>query len=236
MSRKIRAARAGAKEGISRVLHDVWEESLLEDVFEAYTESDDRLVLVSEDGGQVEGFSSAFLTPAPVSCWEVDLVAVLPNSRGKGVGSDLIRGTVSGAPREKAEIARASVRVDNCASQGAFERVGFSTDMIERTLLLWDPVIGCDESFYHPGVALVPVDTLTYRGLWIEVREHESDGSMIRAAINACRSRIAKEGRLNTGALVSDSQQIRLHPELRDGREHGRYHRWTMMLRDNQTI
>lgn len=230
MGRAIRAARRGDKEGVARVLHDVWEESLLGDVFESHTLSDDCLILVSEHGGQVEGFSSAFLTPPPVSCWEVDLVAVLPNSRGKGLGVDLIRGTVLGAPRGKAEIARASIRIDNRASQRAFEKVGFTTDMTESTLLLWGPTEEYDEPCSIPGVTLVPVDTLTYRGLWIEVQDKEADGPMMRTAINSARCRIAKEGRLNTGVGVSDAQRSRLSRELGDGREHGRYHRWTMVL------
>ena len=64
--------------------------------------------------------------------------------------------------------AKASIRIDNYASQRAFFKAGFTTDAQVRNLFIWDP-LACQSTTNVPEtVHLIPVDTLMYRGLWIE--------------------------------------------------------------------
>ena len=54
------------------------------------------------------------------------------------------------------------------ASQRAFSKAGFTTDAQARSIFLWDPLV-CESAADVPeAVHLIPIDTLTYRGLWID--------------------------------------------------------------------
>ncbi|MCK4316745.1 MAG: hypothetical protein KAX24_13335, partial [Anaerolineae bacterium] len=88
-------------------------------------------------------------------------------------------------------------------SQKTFENAGFTTDWRIHKLLLWTPDPSDNPIAYARNVTLLPMDTLTYRGLWIEGLT--SEGLTIeeqRQAVKTARSMIARDGRLNTGALI----------------------------------
>lgn len=82
---------------------------------------------VAEAGGEVVGFVSAFVTQTLRACnWEIDLLAVDPAWRGRGIAAALIRQAAAGAPERGIDRARAVVAVENRASCRAFEAAGFS--------------------------------------------------------------------------------------------------------------
>ena len=227
----IRQARLGDAAAIHRILSEVWGESLLVEVFRDYVTQADRAVLLAAVDGKAEGFISAFFTSAPVSRWEVDLLAVRPRSQGMGIGTALLESIIATAPKTSPLIARAAVRTENVRSQRAFAKAGFETDSGVRKLMLWEPAIGRPQPPAN-GVTLLPVETLTYRGLWIEGLDDVSlSGEATRTTIEGARDRAAREGRLNTGSLMAEAATLGLESVgLHGAREHGQYHLWTRKL------
>ncbi len=129
----------------------------------------DRVTLVAETGGILVGFVDGFLTTGADGKrrWEVDLLAVHPAMRGRGVGRKLITACTAAGATFSPVCIRALIRVDNIASQRAFAAAGFAPAPTLCRLLV--SATGSDRGQeLPPGGHLVPVVTLTYRGVWIE--------------------------------------------------------------------
>ncbi len=216
-------------EGIGAVVQDVWKQEILPGVCKAQIEDDAGALWVAKAKDDVLGFISAFLTvdKAGRRRWEVDLVAVRPAHQGKGLGQRLIRRVWQDAEGRNAVEARALIRVNNLPSQKAFRRAGFTSDSHVQRLLLWPPKLAENPAPCPDGVSLLAVDTLTYRGLWIEglaSLPHAEQRSVVRTA----RATIARENRLNTGALVLADRERLLSPDLRaQAKVHGEYYWFT---------
>ena len=179
--------------------------------------------------GEVVGFVIGFLTQGlQGSCWEIDLLAVLPAWRGHGLATRLIR-TASAYGARLAPRARAVTADDNSASRHAFRRAGFfpGPDMchllIQRLdglqprapltvgvtvreatgsaeLSSWLP--GLQPLANSPGLSLlvaeqdgdiagyaelIHVETLLYRGAWIEslvARSRAARAALVREVTN----------------------------------------------------
>ena len=136
----IRLARPGDAEAIHLILQETWGESLLFDVFMDHIASPEHQVFVAVDSGEIAGFLSAFLVSIPTLRWEIDLIVVHPNNHGKGIGTSLIEEALIHGSNLEAHWAKASIRIDNYASQRAFSKAGFTTDAEVRSLFLWDPL------------------------------------------------------------------------------------------------
>ena len=228
----IRLANPDDARAVHLILQEVWQESLLVDVFAQCVSSSSHFVLVAIEDDQTVGFLSAFLIAEPTPRCEIDLLAVRPRSQGKGIGANLIEEALCFGSHLGANLARASIRVENRASQNAFARVGFLTDSIAGSLLLWEPMASDAPMSVPEAVRLIPVDTLTYRGLWIEGwLESELGMQEQRDVVRYACNLIAREGRLNTGALVPVDHHRKLAPDLiAIATDHGRYHRWEHSL------
>ena len=180
------------------------------------------------DGGEIAGFLSAFLMSNPAPRWEIDLIVVRPTSRGKGIGTSLIEEALTYGSHLKARWAKASICIDNFPSQSAFSKAGFTTNAQGRSLFLWDPLVCKSTPDVPKPVHLIPVDTLTYRGLWIEgfIEPHLSlkeQHDVIRVARNC----VFHENRLNTGLFIPDSLKQTIAPDLlSEATDFGQYHRW----------
>ncbi|MCY3550756.1 MAG: GNAT family N-acetyltransferase [Candidatus Poribacteria bacterium] len=224
----IRLANPGDAEAIHQILQETWGESLLFDVFADHISSPKHQIFVAVEAGEVSGFLSAFLVSSPTPCWEIDLIIVRSMSRGKGIGTALIEEALTYGFNLGARWAKASIRVDNFPSQSAFSKVGFTTNAQVRNLFLWTP-LACESRPDVPKtVHLIPVDTLTYRGLWIEgfIEPHLSlkeQHDVIRVARNC----VFHENRLNTGMFIPDISKHTLAPDLLTAAtDFGQYHRW----------
>ncbi|MFO7741865.1 MAG: GNAT family N-acetyltransferase [Anaerolineae bacterium] len=224
----LRSATAADIEGIATVVRDVWKQAILPDVCSAQIEDNTRALWVATEDEEVAGFASAFLTAvADTRRWEIDLVAVRRASQGRGLGTRLIRRMCEAGQRHDVSLARALIRVENVASQRAFENAGFTTDARVHRLFLWPPQPGTAPRAHPAAVALLPVDTLTYRGLWIEGLTSVPAEEQHRA-IEAARSMIAREVRANTGAVIPVDEEHLLSPDLReDAAMHGKYYWFT---------
>jgi L-amino acid N-acyltransferase YncA len=205
--------------GIAAVVRDVWEQDILNDVCLAQTRCQACALYVAAAGDDVAGFASAFLTLDKDGHrrWEVDLLAVRSASRGQRLGQRLIEAACADERARGAPLARAAVRVDNVASQRTFERARFTTDGEVHKLLIWTPALDSAPVVYGGSVTLVPVDTLTYRGLWLEgLTAFNVDVNEQRSAVHTARAIIAWEGRHNTGALIPAIGSHRLAPDLEE--------------------
>jgi L-amino acid N-acyltransferase YncA len=126
------------------------------------------LVEVADDGSLI-GFVDAFMTVswAGYPRWEVDLIGVHPDYRGRGIAHRLINASVEIGREQGAQLIRALIHVDNAASAGAFQRVGFQSAPSTHELYISDQPV--DTPHISPAAAyLIPVCTLTYSGIWVE--------------------------------------------------------------------
>ena len=224
----VRFARPDDAEAIHRILQEVWGESLLFDVFIDHISSPEHQVFVGVEPGEIAGFLSAFLISKPTPQWEIDLIVVNPTSQGKGIGTSLIQEALTYGSNLGAYWAKASIRVNNHASQRAFCKAGFTTDSQEYSLLLWDSLI-CEFATHVPeAVSLIPVDTLTYRGLWVEgFVESQLSLKEQHNVLRAAQSHIFHENRKNTSMFIPDSLKQTIAPDLlASAADYGRFHHW----------
>lgn len=233
----IRLAQIDDAEAVHRILQETWSESLLFDVFADHISSPAQQVFVAVDAAEVVGFLSAFLVSSPVPRWEIDLIIVRSASQGKGIGTSLIQVALTYGSHLEADSAKASIRIDNYASQRAFAKVGFMTDAQVRSLLLWKPLAFRFVANVPETVHLTPVDTLTYRGLWIEgFIEPQLSQQVQHDVIRTAQSRIFDEDRLNTGIFIPDDLKGIIAPDLlTTATDFGQYHRWQYRFTKNST-
>lgn len=232
----IRPANPDDSEQIENIIQKVWNERIDHQIFQAQTQRKTSTILVAIEEGQIAGFVSTFLT---IDCngirrWEIDLLVVRPESQGKGLGSALVKNTWKDAQRNHADLSRALIRTENIPSQKAFERANFYTDGRIHQLYLWSPQISSENLEPLDGVTLLPMDTLTYRGLWIEglISPAISDKKQ-EHIITKARHSAASEGRLNTGALVPQDDDHHLAAVIqKTGSIHGDYCWWVKSLKD----
>ncbi|MEE8390047.1 MAG: hypothetical protein V3S14_04525, partial [Anaerolineae bacterium] len=145
------------------------------------------------------------------------LLAVRYASQGQRLGRKLVIEVCRDAAWHNVSAARAAIRVENIASQKTFESAGFTTDRKVHEFLLWTPGFSDGSDVCPKNVAFLPVDTLTYRGLWIEGLVSEGlTAKEQRAVVRAARSVVARESRLNAGAVVSKDATHLLPTDLRD--------------------
>ena len=225
---EIRLACADDAEAIHRILQETWGESLLFDVFTDHILSPEHQIFVAVDGGKIVGFLSAFLVSIPVPRWEMDLIILRATSRGKGMGTSLIEEALTYGSNLGVFCAAASIRVDNYPSQGAFSKAGFVTDAQVRNLFLWEPLAYESSLDVPETVHLIPVDTLLYRGLWIEgFIESQLPVKEQYDVIRAARNHIFYQDRLNTGVFIPDTLKHIITPNLLTAAtDFGQYHRW----------
>ena len=224
----IRVAIPSDAQAIHRILQETWGDSLLFDVFMDHISSPEHQVFVAVEAGEIAGFLSAFLVPSSVSRWEIDLIIIRSTSRGKGIGTSLIEEALTYGSHLGVPWAKASIRVDNHASQRAFSKTGFKIDAQVRSLFLWDP-LACESTFNLPEtVHLIPVDTLTYRGLWIEgCIESQLFVKEQHTVIRMAQNQAFHENRLNTGLFIPDIFKQNIASDLlTPATNHGQYHRW----------
>ena len=229
----IRLANPDDAEAIHLILQETWGDALLFDVFMDHVSSPEHQVFVAVEAGEIAGFLSAFLVPSPVPRWEIDLIVVRSTRRGKGIGTSLIAEALAYGSHLGVQGAKASIRIDNYASQRAFSKASFATNAQVRSLFLWEP-LDCESVPNVPKtVHFIPVDTLTYRGLWIEgfiasqlpLKEQHD-------VIRAARNSIFHEDRMNTGMFIPDSLKETVMPDLlTSATHHGQYHRWQYVFK-----
>lgn len=158
-------------------------------------EPDHATMVVVVDGILV-GFVDGFLTLASEGTrrWEIDLLAVDPESQGRGLGRVLIGACFGTGRRFAPRFARALIALDNMASQHAFARAQFTRQPGALSLMI--ATDGTDRAAPAPPDAhLIPVQTLGYRGVWLE-------GTRTPEAFAAARTVRARFGWETAGTLI----------------------------------
>lgn len=95
-------------------------------------------------------------------------------------------------------------------------------------LFVWDP-LACKSATNVPEtVHFIPVNTLTYRGLWIEgFSASQLSAKEQHNVIRAARNSISFEDRISTGVFIPDSLKQTIAPDLLiSAIDLGQYHRW----------
>ncbi len=116
---------------------------------------------------QIAGFISCFPVRLPQKSWrwQIDLLAVHPGYRRKGIGQQLIEAAVQTDHAHKAAFCQALIEVGNHASQRAFAAAGFCpAGPVGQLMMLTSDQL---PSFCR-GFRPLLVETLTYQGLWLE--------------------------------------------------------------------
>ena len=232
----IRLARSDDAQAIHLILQEVWGEPLLFDVFSDHISSPEHQILVAVDAGEIAGFLSAFLVSKPTPRWEIDIIIVHSKSQGKGIGTSLIQEALTYGANLGACWAKASIRVNNHASQRAFAKAGFTTDDQVLSLLLWHPLACESVTNVVEDVRFMPVDALTYRGLWIGgFVESQLSVKEQHNVIRAAQSRIFDENRLNTSMFIPDSLKQTIAPNLlASATDYGQFHHWHYKFNKNK--
>lgn len=181
----IRAARPGDSQAVAQVITESWHDNTADPTHIARVIRDTaRVTLLAEQDRAVLGFVDSFLTLAADGTprWEVDLLGVRPAARGRQIARQLVSAAVEAGRAQGAMLARALIRRDNPASQRVFAACGFSELAQRQILYLADFEAGPRQHITH-GCWLLPVVTLTYRGLWIEGAPARSDFAAARAIV-----------------------------------------------------
>lgn len=214
--------------GIAAIVQAVWQREILTDVCRAQIGCNACALWVAEEGDDVVGFVSAFLTVGGDGQrrWEIDLLAVRPASQGNGIGRQLIEQATRIGEQKDVSLARAAVRVENTASQKAFTNAGFTSGRLTHDLLQWEPNPGGGIGIYGGDVVFIPVDTLTYRGVWLEgLTASRIDVQEQHSAVTMARSLVAWEGRKNVSTMLPISKIHQLDLALREtAKTHGQYY------------
>lgn len=156
----------------------------------------DHVCLVSVVNDRTVGFVDGFLTLAVsgVRRWEVDLLAVHPEYRNRGIASRLVEENTRAGLEMGAEMARALIRLDNTGSQRTFSRCGYICDQNECMLYV-SPDSPDSAVELPPNVYLIPVYTLNYCGLWIE-------GELSATSLSYAQTVRARHGYDLVGAVI----------------------------------
>ena len=224
----IRPAATSDIPGIARVCEAAFAEPIEPEVCRRQIADPTIDLHVAVEGDEVAGFVSAFaLDGAADNPWFVDSLAVRPQSQGRGYGRHLIESTWTTARRRGFRLSRALIRADNAPSQCCFARCGYATDQRSYSLYIWSSQASAANGKTDP-IRLLPVDTITYRGLWLEGLA-DASAEIQRRAVQQARAYCARKGRGPSGALIADPS--RLDGTLLDQAElRGEYHWWTIML------
>lgn len=218
--------RAADATGIIEVIKTVW--GIDAPHAHHLIENKKQLAWTAVEHGQVVGFVSSFLTSVigGVRRWEVDLLAVLPSAQGKGLGQKLIEATTQDARTYRVKFARGLVRTDNVPAQKTFESAGYTTSGKIYNLYVWPPQQADSPIIPRSTVSILPIDTLTYRGVWVEGLEGQLVSEAERmAGIAAARALAYREGRDHASALVPVDVHL---PEnaVMDASLQGQYQWW----------
>ena len=181
----IRSARTGDAPALVKIKQHTWpqEEVHLHQVQRVLTDPA-HAVFVAEVDGILAGFVDGFSTVSADGelRWEVDLLAVDPDWRGRQLGQKLVLASLNTGREREAQFARALIQVENTASQISFERCGFCP-LGDPLCLLVAHKAACDKLADAGSGHMLTVNTINYRGLWLE---EDASPASLAAARAAC--------------------------------------------------
>ena len=160
----------------------------------------DNYTFVADSAGTVSGFADCFVTRSPDGRLrlEFDLLAVDESARGAGVGASLVRQCNQLAEALRVDHARALVRTENAAMQGLMMSSGYKLCPRHVFLYICDDIANTGKASADPVDALILVNTLGYRGIWIE-------GHLTVEKIQAAMARAEATDAHTIGAVIDET-------------------------------
>ncbi len=215
----IRVATSADAPAIARLMLEVWGDEPADSTHIAHVlEQGNHTTLVAEDDGKMLGFIDAFGT----TFWELDLMAVDPAARGKGIGKQLTFRALESGRANGFRVARGLVAISNIASQSVMRRMGLIPAGISTLYVFSAHVCDVTIPLVHPNVT--EVQTFRYTGGWLT---EPFTSEMFRAAAALCP--IKKWDVV--GAVIPDYDTVALVAAQSAGYENvGDYRWWTTVL------
>jgi len=135
-----------------------------------------NFVYVAVQLGTVVGFVENFVTVSQDKQirLELDLLAVHPNARGQGIGKKLIEASIMLSMQLGVDCLRALIATENRVMQGACQRMNLIPSKSEFSLYVKSPEKIVQPIIEAPAAHLIRVETLTYKGIWLEGHITES--------------------------------------------------------------
>ena len=186
-------------------------------------------IYVAELSGKMVGFVENFITISQDNRvrLELDLLAVHPSARGRGIGKILVQASMLRASELGVNCLRALVAYDNHVMQQVCKQRNMTQSEDEYGLYVRAPQATPPALVEVAKSHLIRVDTLTYRGIWLE-------GDITRSAITNADI-IGTQNQCDIlGAVVplTDTDVIRMLDE--NHFEHvNNYYRWSLNLRSD---
>ena len=204
----IRAAQPSDTEDIARIANDSFSDKIECDQIRRILNLKQNYTCVATVSGQVVGFVDNFNTASASGelRLELDLLAVDRNARGLGAGKALIGQSIALARELNLSSVRALVAVSNRAMRRLCASCGFSQSSEDYQLYVSATCTGTCERQGSESAHLIVVDTLSYRGIWIE-------GTVNRAAIASAFS-LGRQCECETVGAVVKSQDADAHTLL----------------------
>ena len=202
MSVTIRRAEAADAAAVAEIAQEAFGDSIDLDYLAKALEAGSNFVALAD--GRAQGFAGGFVTVSGAGGrrFELDLLAVAAAARGMGLGTRLVQRSVEAASAQKVDVIRALVATGNLAMQRILGAAGFQRDEPARQLyardLYEERVLPGPPKPSEPAAHLVAVDTLSYRGIWLE-------GQLSQAAIDEALARASQTDRSRVGAVIRRS-------------------------------
>ena len=172
---------------------------------QAVIAGDNHTTLVAEVDRKVVGFVDNFITIAQDSTrrCELDLLGVDVEFQGHGLGSQLIEASTKAGHDSGATLIRALVAATNTPMHRAMTKTGYQQQPVMCRLYISSEQ--GQRAKLPDSTHLIPVTTLTYRGVWIE-------GDISNDAIHAANTIREKHSWDIVGAVIpiSDEAAIKL--------------------------
>ena len=221
MTTTLQPARPDHAAAIASIQRAIWptESSDESQIAAAIADADHRTTIALVEA-RIAGFVDGFKTHSASGQlrWEVDLLAVHPDYHSRKIGQQLIAESTQQARQLGAAVARGLVQVDNVPSQRAFQRCGYESDQTVYTLMVADAkpsLVSASLKNAH----LVPVNTLNYRGLWLE-------GDLTPDTLAAAQAACARLECAVVGTLIPVNDQGRLNVAAKNGYSAVSHYQW----------
>ena len=157
---------------------------------------------IAECGDRVVGFVGNFVTRSASGRlrYELDLLAVALDARGGGIGAQLVDASIDAALSANAHVVRTLVASRNSAMQRLCRTRRFTRDPIRYVLYVagaqvWRGAAERQGTVDASEAHLIPVETLTYSGIWLE-------GRISQSSIDEANRRAYGRGMSRIGAVL----------------------------------
>ena len=228
MSVRVRRASPADAAAIAAIAEECFGEAFDRDRIRRLLQSGRNYTLLALDAQGIRAFADNFITVSVTGerRLELDLLAVQAKARGMGIGRRLIAESILLARTLDATLLRSLVKSENQVMRGLCGSCEFAPSQESYGLYVASPALGSSVPLDATGSHLVPVETLAYKGIWIE-------GALTRDSIGWAQSVASPRQLATVGALAAQSDRAAAKLLTDNGFcLLGVYDWWTLMLKN----